>query len=340
MSIIEKKMMRPVLDGDFWLIGANPDLGELNGLDPATGARTQQCVDHHVYQDLFGYWHLWGCIRMTKVGRILYHWETREITSSCWQPTGQILRADPHFGESINDWWGDEWIQSPYIVKEDGRFYMFYGGHASEVDVLGLPVQYDPDERQEITCAKSGCQICLMVSDTGREWVRYKDLRGYSRLFVGPGEARDPDLIKIDGVWHLYYAGAHVDDSGKPACAIYLRTSTDLIHWSDFTVVHYDHRPEVGNGGMWTHECPHVVKRGGYYYLFRTENYAGRLTHVYRSEDPKDFGKGPAAVETYVCRFPVAAPEIIVDSLGNEYITSNHDLRAGTMMSRLKWEEE
>ena len=67
--------LRPVLEGDFWLIGPSPALPEL-----ATGAQEaepphHECVDHHVYQSADGAWHLWGCIRKTPVGRVLYHWE-------------------------------------------------------------------------------------------------------------------------------------------------------------------------------------------------------------------------------------------------------------------------
>jgi hypothetical protein len=36
----------------------------------------------------------------------------------------------------------------------------------------------------------------------------------------------------------------------------------------------------------------------------------------------------------------VAAPEVIVDAGGNEYISSNHDLFAGTQLCRLKWVED
>jgi hypothetical protein len=122
MSFVETEKMKPILDGDFWMIGDAPDLGDLNGIDPATGERTQQCVDHHVYQDSFGKWHIWGCVRFTKVGRILYHWETNEITDRHWQRTGEIIRADRNFGESINDWNGEEWIQSPFVVKENSKF--------------------------------------------------------------------------------------------------------------------------------------------------------------------------------------------------------------------------
>lgn len=77
----------------------------------------------------------------------------------------------------------------------------------------------------------------------------------------------------------------------------------------------------------------------GYYYLFRTEDYPSARTHVFRSEDPFDFGIGDAS-DKYMGLMAVAAPEIIVDGDGAEYITSNHDLRGGTRMCRLGWEED
>ncbi|MFN2119664.1 MAG: hypothetical protein ACK2T0_04690, partial [Anaerolineales bacterium] len=137
-------------------------------------------------------------------------------------------------------------------------------------------------------------------------------------------------------LWHLYSAGYHNADPAQ--AGFYLRTSPDLLHWSDWKLVHY--APAFGPG-PWDTECPHVVNRGGAYYLFRTEHYATAKTHVFRSLDPTDFGTGRAgsdAREQYVCSIAVAAPEIVLDSDGAEYITSNHDLLAGTRLYRLKWE--
>ena len=38
-------------------------------------------------------------------------------------------------------------------------------------------------------------------------------------------------------------------------------------------------------------ECPHVVHRHDWYYLFRTQRYGkNMLTSVYRSKDPLNFG--------------------------------------------------
>ena len=139
------------------------------------------------------------------------------------------------------------------------------------------------------------------------------------------------------GTWLLYHAGYH--DNDPEQAGFYVRTSTDLIHWSDWRPVHQDRQY---GPGRWDTECPHVVYRQaegrpGMYYLFRTEDYASARTHVFASEDPFDFGIGDASAK-YVGTIAVAAPEIIVDVDGSEYITSNHDLVGGTRLYRLRWD--
>lgn len=49
----------PTIDGEFWRIGAAPDLDSLNGEDLVE----QQMVDHGFIQDVNGKWQLWACIR-------------------------------------------------------------------------------------------------------------------------------------------------------------------------------------------------------------------------------------------------------------------------------------
>jgi arabinan endo-1,5-alpha-L-arabinosidase len=320
-------LLRPRLEGEFRLLGPNPQLPPGLRPTPAAGRDPQECVDHHVFQSTDGAWHLWGCIRRTAVGRVLYHWQGRALDETPWPPTGEIMRASPQAGESLDDWQGEEWIQSPFVVRAAGRYYFFYGGHGTGQDAAGRPVPPD-DPRMD-------CQICLMTSADGRHWQRHVNADGFSQVFAGPGEARDPCLLAIDGVWHLYYAGYAAGDPEQ--AGIFLRRSHDLLHWSEPRLVHSGHAIA---SGRWSHECPQVVARGGSYYLFRTADYASADTHVFRSDDPADFGIGPAALDKYVGPLAVAAPEIILDPAGREYITSNHDLQAGTQICRLVWEME
>jgi hypothetical protein len=328
---MSRTKLRPVLDGDFWMLGSNPESLELpelvkpdrNPRAPA-GAPTHECVDHHVYQDVDGRWHLWGCIRKTTVGRILYRWEGKSLTEAPWIPTGEMIRVDRSAGESLAYHNGEECIQSPFVVREGGKYYMFYGGDGAGVDGKGNRVDANNPDMVG--------QMCLMISPDGRNWSRFQDKEGRSRVFTGPMATRDPCLIKIDKTWHIYYAGFHGHHDGE--AGFYARTSSDFFHWSECMIVHLD--PRFG-GHRWQTECPHVVYREGYFYLFRTVHYESSETHVFRSENPLDFGIGDAS-EYYVGRIAVAAPEIIVDEIGNEYITSNHHLAGGTMLCRLKWQ--
>jgi hypothetical protein len=328
MAIVEgNAMLRPELDGDWWMIGDNPALGEIQGLSEEEARKAnkspQECVDHHVFQSADGRWHLWGCIRGTAVGRVLYHWETASITDSHWEQTGEMIRCDLDAGECVSEADGQEWLQSPFVIREGGLFYFFFGGHST-----GLEPEITVPQGWKARC---NGQICLMTSPDGRSWTRHRDECGRSRLFYGPGEVRDPCLLRVQDGWLLYYAGYCDGDHRSPG--FFARRSSDLLHWSQPKLVHQD--LSLSNH-PWGTECPHVVYRGGQYYLFRTENYAARKSHVFQSEDPLDFGIGDAGGK-YVGPFPAAAPEIIVAPDGSEYISSNHDLSGGTHLCRLNW---
>ncbi len=334
--------LRPTLDGPWWLIGPSPDFtGKLDGeaahrtaFDKGTISEHNAPVDHHIVRDRYGTFHLWGCVRGTAVGRVLYHWETDDITESPWLDTGQFIRADTTVGESIDDWFGQEWLQSPYFVKLADRYYMFYGGHRAGLNAFGNRTGAsisDPHGHPD----DSLHQICLMISTDGKSWIRHKNADGASRLFLGPGETRDPCLIEIDGLWHMYYAGYFDFNKPEEGAGFVVRTSTDLITWSDWRLVHRD--PTYGVGRTET-ECPFVIYKAGYYYLFRTVGYYNALTLVFRSEDPYDFGIGDASTKL-VGRIPCAAPEIYTFD-GQEYLSSSHTPLMGEMMCRLKWVDD
>ena len=176
--------------------------------------------------------------------------------------------------------------------------------------------------------------MCLMTSKDGTQWTRYKNKDGNSRLFIGPGPTRDPCLIKIGDRWHMYYAGSKNSDIDQPV--FWCRTSENLYDWSEPLNVHDD----LNFGKQrWDTECPFVIYKEGYYYLFRTEDYYKSRTHVFRSEDPMDFGAGDASSK-YVGLFTAGAPELYELEDGSEWVSSNHNPPLGTQLCRMKWVED
>jgi hypothetical protein len=349
-----KQKLMPVIASDWWLIGAVPkdlsppppeevqrlvtDRRKLSGKEGKqyddygqilAGQLTKiEPVDHHLFQGPDGYWHLWGCVRNTSFGRVLYHWRARKLEETKWEETGEIIRSDANAGECIHGWYGQEWIQSPYIIYEKGKYYMFYGGFSTGKDKAGNTVYGNPPH---IGMRKAESQMCLMTSVDGLNWQRHKNDVGFSRVFVGPGTVRDPSLIKIKDLWYMYYTG---DEQNHLIGGVFVRTSEDLINWSDYKMVHHD---ATFGATTWQHECPHVLYRSGYYYLMITENYKDARTHVYRSEDPMDFGfTTEASQRMYVGLIACAAPEVYPAN-GKEYISSSHNPSLGTQMAMLEW---
>jgi len=328
--------LKPVISGEWWMIGPKPDLEDqlpLLNIDykGPLAEVSNQPNDHHIFQSPDGKWHLWACVRNTKVGRLLMHWQADDLCNSPWLPQNDFIRANRNAGESIVDWHGQEFLQSPFIVEEDDKFYMFYGGYDTGVDSDGdSTTNYGAQEKQ----------ISLMTSTDGYNWERHKNADGFSRVMVGPGATRDQYLVKFGVLWYIYYTG-HLNRDTNQEC-ILVRTSKDLINWSDWKVAHY---VDSEYQNRKTNESPTVVKRGGYYYMFRSGGYTGDgngSTAVFRSSDPLDFGTLGDGKEKYVCNIAAHAPEIVFDNDGNEYISKIHSEEHGyaIQLARLKWEKE
>jgi hypothetical protein len=325
-----RRKLKPELVGDWWLIGASPELDDILPErarlreDWMGRAEKNAPVDHHIVRGPDGVYHLWGCVRATSVGRILYHWESESLEASPWRPTGQIVRADKAYGESVDS--GDEVIQSPFFVQNNGVTFMFYGGGSTgerESGPAGNP--------------RARYQICLMTSQDCHSWARHRGRDGTSRVFKGPGGTRDPFVIQIGDLWYLYYCAE--SEESRWRSTVFLRTSKDLLNWSDPRMVHHDRDGSfMGDTAKNWVECPHVVYRDGYYYLLRTVDYYTAETHVFRSDDPADFGIGDPR-DKHVCRLPVGAPELYRFD-GEEYVSSNHNPPLGTQMCRLRWVED
>ena len=294
----------PRIGSAFWRVSNNPDLGDF-------GSEAQEVVDHAIWQADNGMWQLWACIRGTGIGRLLYRWQGTSIDEANWEPQGIAMRAQAEYGESLEDWNNEEWIQAPHVFVHNGSFYMMYGGHRTE---------------------NGHCQICLAASDDGGiHFTKHSNRQGYSRVFVGPGEARDPMVLKIDGLFHCYYSGNNMIDTERPG-HIFCRTSENLYDWSEPIDVCWG---GSGGRGPWSAECPFVVQQDGFFYLFRTSRYhPPAVTHVYRSKDPLHFGLDEDSKK--IATISVAAPEIV--QVGSDsFISSVEDLRGGVQIARLHW---
>jgi hypothetical protein len=301
----------PVVDTPWRMIAPRPDLSNL-GLQPPPGSRVNEPNDHTFFRDADGTWRLWACVRNTAVGRILYHWRSERLSDAPWEPTDQVIRADKTAGESRIEHRGQEFIQSPFVVVHQGLWYMFYGGYATGHDPQGQPTEdYNRMENQ----------ISLMTSSDGVHWRRRLDDRGRSRVFAGPGAARDPFIGYFRGRWHAYYAGHH--DCRRERAAIYHRVSDDLVNWSDWDIAH-----DAQGDGDYTYipESPLVVQRGERFYLFRTHGPEGG-TYVFVSDRPDDFGRSRDETDRrFVTRLEgVIAPEIITDDAGRTWMSNIAD---------------
>jgi len=260
----------------------------------------QEPVDFAVWQAADTTWQLWSCIRKTKETgktRLLYRWEGADLLAPNWTPQGIALRADPQCGETPGG------LQAPYVFKDGETYFLFYGDWE---------------------------HICQATSRDGKQFTRVCDANGKTGLF-GEGQdanTRDPMALRVGDLWHCYYT-AYPNRRG----AVFARTSTDLRHWGEAHIVNSGGK---AGDGPFSAECPHVVAREGFFYLFRTERYGrDNLTHVYRSTDPLYFGRDEDAAY-WITSLPIAAPEI-VSHAGQDYLAALNPELNGIRIARLQW---
>src|ERR1017187_2007962 len=87
----------PQIDGDFWQIAGDPDLGKYS-------SPKQQPVDFGIWQAADGTWQLWSCIRSTAFPgktRLFYRWQANQLMDKDWTPMGIAMLADPNLSGSM-----------------------------------------------------------------------------------------------------------------------------------------------------------------------------------------------------------------------------------------------
>jgi hypothetical protein len=288
----------PQIDGDWWPVAGNPDLGQYT-------SDRQQPVDFAIWPAADGTWQIWSCIRHTLCGgqtRLFYRWEGKRLTDSHWRPMGIAMQAEPALGETEGG------LQAPHVFKEKAHYYMVYGDWQ---------------------------RICLATSKDGQTFTRVLNERGQPDLFSGPYEnTRDPMLMKLGNLYYCYYMGHK--KGAEYQSAIFCRTSDDLKHWSEPIMVSAG--GEAARQNSWygaDAECPFVVQKDGVFYLFRNQLYGwGNLNTQYASRNPLCFGVGTDRCR--IGTLPVAAPEIVCHK-GHWYIAALNPALDGIRIARLRW---
>lgn len=157
----------PVIEGDWWQVASNPDLGRYN-------SPKQQPVDFSIWQAADGTWQIWSCIRDTALGghtRLFYGWEGASLTDKDWKAKGIMMVADPNLGEPLGG------LQAPHVIKWKDQYWMMYG----DWDNMRMVVSRDGKSFERLTSAG------VLFSE-------------------GPlANNRDPMLLFTKNRWNCYY---------------------------------------------------------------------------------------------------------------------------------------
>ncbi|MDA0990026.1 MAG: hypothetical protein O3A51_04680 [Verrucomicrobia bacterium] len=178
-------------------------------------------------------------------------------------------------------------------------------------------------------------RICLALGRDGKIFSRAQLAGGEPGLFSGPYQnTRDPAVVLVGDTYYCYYTGH--DRDRQPPCAVFCRTSRDLIAWSEPIIVCAGGSPATQSdwfGGDC--ESPFVIEREGSFVLFRNQLYGEKsLNTQYVSNNPLDFGVDD---DRYcVGTLPISAPEIVRHQ-GHDYLASCRPDLAGIQMARLCW---
>ncbi len=293
----------PAIDGTWWQVTGNPDLGELS-------SKEQQPVDFGIWEAADGKWQIWSCIRKTKEAghtRLFFRWEGESLTQTNWKPMGIALRGDTTYGEAIGG------LQAPYVISVKNNYLMFYGDWN---------------------------RINLARSLDGKIFER--DLRkGSAALFGDLNETntRDPMVINVKDQWYCYYT-AHPNNDGaiymRTSNNLYNWGDSKIVSYGGSPgtgKLWLAECPHVVtfNGKFY------LFRTFSYGQYENGKQITEPKTNVYCSTDPEYFGMNTDSL--LVGQLPVAAPEIIYYQEQWYIVALMADLQ-GIRVAKLKWNQK
>jgi hypothetical protein len=248
----ENKNLVPVVDGEWWTIAGNPDLGSYN-------TDKQQPLDFAIWQAADETWQMVACCRRTACGgrgRLFYRWQADKLTDTDWKPMGVFMEADTNFGEYEGG------LQAPMVYKHKDEYLMYYGDWIN---------------------------TCMAWSQDGKTFARLLGEDKLSGLFTEghKSSTRDPHVMAWRNKFYIYYTGVP-EDKGQ----IFCRMSDDLYNWGDSVVVNSGGSGGSGSSDAECPFVLYQPEEALFYLFraHPSKNGDAYETSVYASPDPLDFG--------------------------------------------------
>ncbi len=276
---------------------------------------------------------------------------TKYLTQDKWY--NEWIPNDHTFIQSKDGLWHIFGITHPEVISKplndgihDGEYASFhcvsqvssFVSSLSENHYIDQPKILTPSERPKEIPANHAPYI---IEKNNEYWMIYgpspirlaisKDLYNWETqgaLFEDPDGARDPNILKENGFYHITYCS---------------KQSIRMVKTTDFNT--FSSPKTILETKEFDPESPSLLNYNDTYYLFvcgwdgtwdqkYIQGAYQHVTHVYRSDDLHDFGIGS---EKEITKLNAHAPEIFKDEQGHWYISSVEWPNRGVNVDRLEW---
>lgn len=290
-------LLVPRIVGEPWRIARNPDMGPYSHPEA-------QPVDFTIWQASDRTWQMVACVRKTKFpgsGRLLFRWETDDLTRPDWREAGVFLTSDarPEHKEGQ--------LQAPHVLRVGGTYYMFYNS--------------------------AGAAFVLRSAD-GKAFTQHTTPPGDVRFFPMNRDVMVFDNRARDGLFYAYYTwvrpSLYPDRNGH---TVGVRTARGLEGaWSEPSDVGVGTASVPGDPFNFINaESPFVLFRDGHYYRWEQMK-------VFVSQNPLVWPQTELTTLTPGDDRALIAPEII--EADDAFFVAGYkykDARHGIYMARLEW---